>query len=237
MFHHRPGEEYFDNEGYERDERAIVKKLVKKDMICLDIGANIGYYTVLLAKLAKQVYAFEPEESNYQLLNKNILEKGNCNVAIFHTAVSDQDGVTQLYKADEKHNGHYGMARTYESKWHDRNNPPVTVPTMKIDSLDLKPNFIKMDVEGSEFYALKGMINTLERYQPIIMMEFNPPSIEESGAMPEKVWSLLKGLGYQITLIPNLEIKTYYDLDLLSRVEGGGKNILCIPSFLRRSEQ
>jgi len=237
LFHHRQGEEYFDNEAYERDEREIIKKLVKKDMVCLDIGANIGYHTVLMAKLARLVYAFEPEKSNQELLDKNIKENNLTDVGVFHCAVLDKDDTTTLHIADPIHNGHYGMARTYHSRWCLGDSQKVS--TMKIDSLNLKPNFIKMDVEGSEFYALKGMINTLERYMPIIMMEFHPPSIEESGASPEKIWQLLKGLGYQITLIPNLEIKTYSDLDLLTRAEGGGKNILCTPHFLTKfwSEQ
>ena len=85
-----------------------------------------------------------------------------------------------------------------------------------------------MDIEGAEYGALKGMIELLKRYKPLIIMEFHPLSIIEYGVDPRKVYDFIKKLGYTIRLIPNItQPLTYEELYVLTSDPSGGRNILC----------
>src|SRR5215212_208552 len=179
-------------------EIEIIKRLVTKDDIVLDIGANIGFMTIQLAQQAKHVYAFEPAPDNYKQLQKNT--KHLDNVTRHRMAITDTigDKVLSLCPLDP------GMNRLYNSKWCE-GGKRILVPATTIDILLLednsrlthKINFIKVDVEGYEYHVIMGMMNVLKRDHPTILMEFHPPSIEESGANPEDIYNLLKHeLGY-----------------------------------------
>jgi FkbM family methyltransferase len=214
-------------QAIEPNETKLVQSIVKKDWVCLDIGANIGYYTVLMAKLGAFVYAFEPEILNYTklLANTNDLTK---NVSTRNVIVSDkEDENAKLYLCNLDVNGADGMHRTYPSKWCAKT--PISVKSISIDDyLEFeRVDFIKMDIEGAELGALKGMEKTLRKTNPAMLIEFHPPSIEEYGAKPEDEYNFLVNLGYKITLVPDIPINSYQQLDKLTRDESGGKNIFC----------
>lgn len=189
-----------NDQGYTRRmyenlrEAHIIQKLVTKDDYVLDIGACIGEYTQILAHYAKYVYAFEPSPTNFKELEKNT--KDLPNVYLYNVAVSNENGEATLYMCPTD----IGMNRLYYSQYcvgGDRH----TVKTVKLDSIIIsqieKVKFIKMDIEGFEYYALQGMRLLLEQDRPYIMMEFHPPSILESGTNPEDIYNLLRNeLGY-----------------------------------------
>src|SRR5688572_27417451 len=104
---------WYQNSEYEPHETELVKKIVKKDWMCLDVGANIGFYTILMSKLSDFVYAYEPEPTNYELLRENILLNNLKNVEFFDSAVGEQEGVKSLWLCDESH----GMHRMFASKF------------------------------------------------------------------------------------------------------------------------
>jgi FkbM family methyltransferase len=209
------------NAAYEPIEIALTKFFLKSDDVALDIGAHIGYFTMLMTKLCKWVYSFEPDPKNFGLLVKNTCEMDN--VFHYNKAVSNEDGQVILYHFDSNS----GMHRIYKSKWIGH---PLIVNTVKLDNLfmDKHIDFIKMDIEGSEYGALKGMKSLLENCHPKMIMEFHPPSIEEYGASPEEEYHFLKTLGYSIRLIPKISIPiSFEELDKETRKESG-RNILCI---------
>lgn len=210
---------------YEPDETELVKKLVTKDMVCLDIGANVGYYTVLLSSLAEYVYAFEAEPRNAARLAANTKDLHNVDTRC--VIVSDKDDWGNLYLCNVEGNGTNGMHRTYPSKW--CSDVSISIPSIRIDSLITIAGFIKMDIEGAELDALHGMYKLLERFHPIILMEFHPPSIKEKHDNPEQIYHLLKTLGYTIYLIPDTDKPiSYQDLYNETMKEPSGRNILCI---------
>ena len=90
---------------YEPYETELFKKLIKSGMVVVDIGANIGYYTLLAAKLVGnngRVYAFEPEPTNYRFLIKNIELNRYKNIKLIQKAVSDKHGKARIFL--DKHN-------------------------------------------------------------------------------------------------------------------------------------
>ncbi len=142
--------------------------------VVLDIGANIGYYTLLLSRLVGEkglVVAVEPHPSNFHLLQLNLRLNGVSNVRLISAAVSDADGQACLFEAEG-------------SNWHsliptDRTRQKaIEVPTVTINSLARqigRPiDLIRMDIEGSEWKALQGGEVTLRRDRPALVMEIHP---------------------------------------------------------------
>jgi FkbM family methyltransferase len=195
-------------------ETGIVQSLVTKDDIVLDIGANVGYFTILLAGLAKHVYAFEPSPDNFKQLQENT--KHLDNVEIYDIALSNEIGYKTLYTCPTDN----GMNRLYDSQW-CKDGDKIEVPVSTIDIIFIaghfphKISFVKMDVEGYEYHVLTGMMNIIVRDHPIIMMEFHPPSILESGSNPQNIYDLLKyEFGYNSPLLisNNSTIESYAQL-------------------------
>ena len=217
---------FWQNDTFEPEETELIKSIVKSNDVCLDIGANIGYFTILMAKRCKLVWSYEPETSNYQQLRKNILLNKTFNIYVNHVALTDKSGEGMLYLCPINN----GMHRVYPSRFCDGT---AIVKTQKFDDAwdnlnHFQIDFIKMDAEGSELGVLKGMKGMLQILKPTIVMEFHPPSIEESGANPKEIYDLLKSIGYSIYLIPNIKEEfSYEELYLQTDDPSGGQNILC----------
>ena len=158
-----------------------------------------------------------------KLLRRNIKLNNLENVLTYEKAVSEFNYSNEdLYLCDSNS----GMHRLYPSKWCKNS---IKVQSIRLDIYEFPADFIKMDIEGAEFGALKGMKTTLESYHPTMIMEFHPPSIEEYGASPEEEYNFLKALGYSIRLIPKISIPiSFEELDKETRKESG-RNLLCLP--------
>jgi FkbM family methyltransferase len=208
---------------YGPEQTRLIRKLVKKGYVCLDIGANIGYFTFVMAKQAKQVYAFEPEPTNFKILQQNTALNNFKNIHLYNSAVAETNGEAILHLCSTNR----GMHRLYQSHWCD--DGTVKVQTLRIDDLVPRANFVKMDIEGAELGALKGMKKLLER-GTTLLMEFHPPSIVEYGAKPRDVYEFLKSLGYSVQ-IPGMhegEV-SFWELEKISN-ERAGTNVLCTRS-------
>lgn len=166
------------NNNYETLEIELFKKLLKRGMNFVDVGANIGIYSVIGSKIVGeegQVFSFEPEPAIFELLKKNI-ETNNCqNVEAINKAVGDKKAVLKLYSFDWSM-GTHSIIRT--------SNQFQEVESIKLDDYfkekNKKIDVIKIDVEGFEPYVLEGMKNLLN-YDPIVFLEFNPSEITNSG--------------------------------------------------------
>jgi FkbM family methyltransferase len=200
-------------------EIEIIKKIVTKDDVALDIGANIGFMTTILAEQAKHVYAFEPSPDNYKQLQENT--KGFDNVTAYPIALSNKRGYGILYTCPKDN----GMNRLYNSHW-CKGGEQIRVGILPLDrihyfSLDnIKIDFIKLDVEGYEYYAIMGMEKLLWRDHPTVMMEFHPPTLEEAGTNPQAPYYLFKHvMGYNDPINVNTgePITSYQELDKQTR--------------------
>lgn len=207
---------------YEPQETALIKKLIRPGYVVLDIGANIGYFTLLMAKQAKQVHAFEPEPRNFQTLQKNIELNKLSNVKLYNAGVAETIQRTTLHLCDTNR----GMHRIYPSQW--CNEGTTEIQLVKIDDLIENADFIKMDIEGAELGALKGMKKLLGMGDPTVMMEFHPPSIIEYGAKPRDVYDFMLEIGYDIK-IPSMGEVSFEELEKTS-IEKIGTNIICTKS-------
>jgi len=171
--------------GFYEITRSQLRKYVKKDSVCVDVGANIGYWTLLMSQLGKRVYSFEPDKYNYSLLDLNCRMNDCKDVIVMNVAVGGQNSTTNLFHSDVC----TGMHRIYKSKWTTENFHQV--PMITLDSIiKEKVDFIKIDVEGAELGVLQGATKLLEN-KPIIYMEYDPDSIREYGAREVEIFEYL----------------------------------------------
>lgn len=214
---------------YNYAQTNLIKKLVKRNNIVLDIGANIGYFTLIMAKQAKLVHAFEPEDRNFQLLKKNLQLNKISNVKLHNVAVAEKNGKTLLHLSETNR----GMHRIYPSQWCSAGSREIE--TVKIDDIIHEADFIKMDIEGAELGALKGMTQLLKKCDVTIIMEFHPPSIIEYGSKPSEIYDLLTSLGYNfnLTLIESLSFEQIEKI----ATKKVGTNIICTSTHLKKKSQ
>lgn len=193
---------------YEPLETELVNKEVKKGNAVLDIGANIGYYTLIFAKLVGEdgkVFAFEPDPTNFALLKKNVEMNGYKNVMLVQKAVSNKTGKLKLYLCEDKP----GDNRIYNS--HDRRKS-IEIAAIRLDDYfgrhNLKIDFIKMDIQGAEGGAIQGMLNLLKKNKTVkIVTEFWPVGLKRFGIDPDEYLKLLIELGFKLYEINEQEKK------------------------------
>jgi FkbM family methyltransferase len=183
---------------FEPAEGRFLMNQITEGSSVVDIGANIGYYTLQFARKVGSrghVYAFEPDPQNFILLKKNIEVNGYKNVTPVQMAVSDVSGVTRLYLSLENKGDH----RIFES---DESRSSVEIQSTLLDDYfrgsENKIDLIKMDVQGAEYRALMGMQGVLSRNPGIVLVtEFWPYGLIQSNADPKAYLDLLLSHGFE----------------------------------------
>ncbi|NPV51605.1 MAG: FkbM family methyltransferase [Candidatus Methanofastidiosum sp.] len=163
---------------YEIEEIDLIKKFVKPGMTVFDIGANVGYISLLMANLIGsngKLFSFEPNPNIYSLLNENIeinpiLNDGR--IITEQIALSTSDDKMKFFCPIEGHEGLGGLKDTKRAPL----EKVIEVNVKKLDDYVTENNiknidFIKMDVEGGELDVIKGGLKTIETMKPIILFE------------------------------------------------------------------
>jgi FkbM family methyltransferase len=178
-----------------RSEREILSRLVKPGMTVVDVGANVGLYTLYMADLvgrAGRVIAFEPDPDLASLLVDNCEANGIQNVQAHRAALGTKPERMILHRMSiNSGDNHLGShARTAFLR-------PVEVEVVSFDSLlpGVRPDFIKVDVQGWELNVLRGMERTLRGSDALIYLEFWPDGLKRAGDAPAELFSFVRGLG------------------------------------------
>lgn len=180
-----------------------LRTFLSQGMTVLDIGANVGYYTLLFSELVGsngRVFAFEPEPSRFNLLKANVEENRCTNVVLRREAVSNMTGEMRL-NMDPRANP--GDNRLFD--WPDARSS-VMVKTVRLDDLFPDPlssvDFVKMDIQGAEAIAFQGMRNLVSTSRAItVLMEFWPEGISKSGMEPKAYLDDLVKSGFHLYVI------------------------------------
>lgn len=183
---------------FELHETEVIKGEIKPGDIVVDIGANIGYYTLIFARLVGpkgKVFAFEPEPDTFKLLEKNVQINGYENVVLERMAVSDKSGKARLYLSEQDNTDHRLDAPS-------TGRASIEVDTMRLDdyfqSYDGRIDFIKMDIQGAESCAVAGMLDLLQgRPGPALFTEYWPHGLQQSPYTPERFLSFLEQAGFE----------------------------------------
>jgi len=217
----------------------IFKKHVKKGSNVIDIGANIGYFTLILAKLVGptgKVFAFEPDPRNISLLKKNIEINKYENVTIIPKAVSNVNGKCTLYTSQDS----FGQNRIYEPK-KTRNQEfiPIEAETISLDDFIKNQDiidaisFVKIDVEGAEKLVLDSMKDILKNSDRIkIFSEIDLARLNDAGSNYNEVIEFLYENNFTIFLVDEKKHAIVkMDKESLASVledEPDSQNILCL---------
>ncbi|MDQ6948841.1 MAG: FkbM family methyltransferase [Actinomycetota bacterium] len=186
---------------FEPFESELFVAAMAPGLLVLDIGANIGYYTLLAAAgigASGRVLAFEPDEENFRVLCRNVAANSDSNVAPYRLAVSDSSDPVNLYLCE----GNKGDHRTYEVP----GRASVSVSCVMLDSfpdlMGCAPSVIKMDIQGAEMRALQGMRGLASRSEAVALFtEYWPEGLSEAGTEAAEFVSLLTELGFKLALI------------------------------------
>ena len=218
------------NEVIEPVETKLFNDIIKNGEILLDVGANIGYFTLLMAKLSGpsgKVFSFEPEDKNFKILEKNVKINNYQNVVLEKKGVSDRNGINKFFLSS-KNTGMHSLQKIRDDV------KEVKIDVIKLDdyfsALDLaeKISLIKIDVEGAEFQVLKGMKTILKNKNLKLLIEFIPEHLKKHGTNPGDVLKILEDNNFKIYQInentKELELKEIDDILDNSEI---GRNIYC----------
>jgi len=190
---------------YEEYETEIFKNLLKPNTILIDIGANIGYYSLTAADKITEgiIYSFEPVLANHILLNKNVNVNNYNNIKTFQKAVSDKNGKIRIF-LDGTNLGNHSLTKNNVV---DKSNF-VDVETITMDSFFYDLNIfnedilVKIDTQGAEGLVITGAQNLLLKSNNIkILMEFWPKGLRNMGTDPLELLDKLQDYGFKIKLL------------------------------------
>jgi FkbM family methyltransferase len=153
-----------------------MSRLLAEGNVVYDIGANVGYFSILSARLVGPtgtIYSFEPVPANGAAIQRNAGLNGFSNISVLDVAISDEIGERELFLA--KHVGGSVLKSV--------DVPPDLVGSMQVNAVTIDslvesenlrlPDVVKIDVEGAELHVLKGMRSVLEQKRPHLIVEFD----------------------------------------------------------------
>jgi len=177
-------------------ELNYLQKFVGKGDVFVDVGANVGLFTLKAAPQAGRIVAVEPGAEAGGQLDANIALNRFDNVAVVRKALSDTPGNAALF-----HNplGHDPQAYSLVSDGSDAGSETVEVTTLDLLVRDLalpRVDCIKIDVEGAEGQVIAGATDTLAAFHPTVIFEMNCPTLVKADGDTGAAWNRLAALGY-----------------------------------------
>jgi FkbM family methyltransferase len=215
---------------YEPSTIAGLGRFLRPGMVCMDIGANAGLFTLHMATRvgdAGKVYAFEPTATTFQWLQRNIALNGLRNVVAENVAVAEQAGTVDLYIGPPNLCVYNSIAPVVHPGATDGQFLRVGVPAISIDDYCAthgvcRVDCVKIDVEGAESQVLVGMRRVLEKNGPIVLLiEASLTTSAACGASVQTMAEWLVAMGFELFLIA----AQGYLRPLKSAIPGNGEMI------------
>src|ERR1043166_1571170 len=191
------------NKTWAEAESRLFRELIAPGMVVIDVGANIGYFSLLASKLVGttgSVHAFEPDPVNCRLLRKNVRLNRASNIKVIQTALSDSDAPVSLFLNSDNKGDHRIWNNDDESR--KRIHVSATTLDQYLKKTGKTPSFIKIDVQGAEGRVLEGMKETLARSGPThLILEFWPEALRKCGTDPERLIKQISNSGFTIGVV------------------------------------
>lgn len=200
----------------EAHENAMILKLIKPGDVVFDIGANIGWYTIsiLLKHKGASVYSFEPIESSFHYLKKNLVLNNLNSDKAYNIGFFNENKKATFY-----FDVRFAMASSMANLRGCQDTVAVDCEVTKLDdfvstALSLEQlDFIKCDVEGAELFVFEGAIQTIKKYRPIIFSEMLRKWSAKFDYHPNQMISFLKELGYRCFVPHNGRLSEFFEMD------------------------
>jgi FkbM family methyltransferase len=198
------GGSIFWNGFHHASELIFLNKYLKADMTFIDIGANQGEFTLFAAKKIKNgfVHAFEPTPFQLGLLEHNLILNKFENVSIHKFGLFDKNCTMDVFTSDNPESDgavNEGLSSLFKAG--GRNIVEATIELKVFDELFFdvldRLDVVKIDIEGAELFALKGMMKSIDKFRPLILMEINEIAMQEAGYTKEDLLSFLLPFEYK----------------------------------------
>jgi FkbM family methyltransferase len=209
----------------------IIHNACAEGNIVIDVGANIGWYTLQYAKLVGskgKVFAFEPVSENFELLKRNVAENNYKNISCVQKAVSNQ-----VKKVTMELSSRIGDHRIIQNTTSQKTTIQVDCTTLDIFFKEKnKIDFLKIDAEGFDFFVLEGAKQIIEKNRNIVIfIEFNPYLLNLNSVKPETLIDFLRFHGFVLYDVENIRHAPSTIPELLKYNDGtrtSMTNLLCI---------
>lgn len=184
---------------HEFKELMYLNRFLKPSMVVLDVGANLGEYTLFMAKRLPQgkVIALEPVEKTRLELSHNCVINHLKNVDVKDYGLGAREELVTLYEIDDTHEG---LSTAFPADRTIRNRFEIQLKSLdnELDILKLtRLDFIKIDIEGGELFALQGSIQSLKHFRPLVMVEINDYTYKAAGYASKDVNDFFTSLNYR----------------------------------------
>jgi FkbM family methyltransferase len=191
---------YAGGKLHERSVTMLMAEEQRKSRCFVDVGTNLGWFTCLASKMMPEgrVYGFEMDDGNFTLVQRN-LQLNHCdNVEVHHLAVSDAAGKVSYVRQENSPSSVFRMSPTASAN----DDGTVTVQAVSLDEFfrdaAVQPDLMKIDVEGAEMLALRGMTDLLESAAPTLFVEVHPADLPSFGSNAFEVVKFLCDRGYSL---------------------------------------
>ncbi len=196
------GLDFTKNQKYDRQTLAIMKRVLKADSNCIDVGCHKGEVMDEILKISPQGKhaGFEPIPEYFEFLQNKY--KNNNHVSIYKNALSSSQGETEFNWVRNAPAYSGIKQRSYAIK-----NPEIEKISVQLTTLDeCGKNFpptqlIKIDVEGAEFLVLKGAVNFVKQHRPVIIFEFGLGAADHYGVEPHEIHQYFSELNYELNTL------------------------------------
>ncbi len=226
--------------SYEPHVSRVFQEYLRPGMGVLDIGANIGYFSLLAASLVGPtgfVQSWEPSPANVKALCASQLANQFRNIEVVQAAATEKTGLLKYF-----HNFSNGNVADMANPNPEDVLSAETVMGLRVDDIvaeDARIGFLKIDIEGYEYKALCGARKTLERNRPVITSEFSPASMAaSSGVSGREYLEFLVSFGYDVLVLTDDGPVAGNIADALRRFEQRGSDhidLLLLPVSLKSS--
>ena len=199
----------------------VFSVLLKEDDIVIDVGGNIGLFSVIASKKCKRVHVFEPDPECFKNIKKNLAYHKLDNLILNQLALSDENEEKIFFK-----DSFYSTLGSFALENIKHKESVIKIRAIKLDDyfenkINEPVNIIKLNIQGAEGKAIEGSKKVISRDLPIILTEFWPYGLKNSGYEPELLIKFFQKLKYEFIQINqhnlDLEKKSYDDLIEISR--------------------
>lgn len=174
---------------WERAETEAVLRVIKPGDICIDVGANIGYFSLLMANAGATVTAFEPTQYGFARLRRNLSLNPDLATRVTPVQLALSDTPGRFRKAFEARFSLRVLAHTEEDE--------IVAETLDNYWLDRRIDFIKIDVDGYDTNVVLGATRTLQKWRPVIMAEFSQRHLASCGSSIQALADAFIRVGYE----------------------------------------
>lgn len=178
--------EIVDGKGtYQIKKLRTAVGLCKQRRVAVDVGGHVGLWSMQLTKLFDRVHAFEPVAAHRECFIKNVIDAGG-NAILHEVALGEKEGNVSIHTTNTSSGDSWVKG--------DGDIPMITLDSLALEEVD----FMKLDCEGYELFALRGAADTIARCRPVIIVEQKPGRAQKFGLPETGAVTFLQGLGYKL---------------------------------------